>query len=68
MHEALRQAIAAGTGVSVLPLARALGTSTNVIYRAVERSEIKATRIGRRVIIPAAEAAKLLGLPQQEAA
>jgi len=62
MYQPLKTAIDNGTGVSVPLLAKALGVSRNAVYRAIERKEIRATTIGRRVVIPADAAAEAAGL------
>ncbi len=62
MYQPLKTAIENGTGVSVPLLAKALGVSRNAIYRAIDRKEIRATTIGRRVVIPADAAAEAAGL------
>lgn len=62
MYGPLKTAIEAGTGVSVPLLAKALGVSRNAIYRAIDRKEIRATTIGRRVVIPADAAAEAAGM------
>ncbi|GJD44831.1 hypothetical protein AFCDBAGC_2700 [Methylobacterium cerastii] len=62
MYEPLKTAIDNGTGVSVPLLAKALGVSRNAIYRAIDRKEIHATSIGRRVVIPADVAAQVAGM------
>lgn len=68
MYGPLKAAIEAGTGVSVPMLATALGVSRNAVYRAIERKEIRATTIGRRVVIPADAAAEAAGLKPEPAA
>jgi excisionase family DNA binding protein len=47
--------------LSVREFARQLGLAPSTVYRAVERREIRAIRIGGRRLIPAAEAARILG-------
>lgn len=59
--KSLQEAIEARAGVQGPPLAKALGLSKNGFYAAVKRGEIRSVRIGRRVIIPADEARRLLG-------
>ena len=68
MLDRTKTALLAGHSVSVPRLADVLGMSRNAIYEAIKRGEIPATRIGRRVIVPAQVAAKLIGLEMKEAA
>jgi excisionase family DNA binding protein len=67
MDEALRRTLDQGIGVKPTALARALGLSRAGIYKAVERGEIPATRVGRRVIITAPVARRLLGMEPEGA-
>ncbi len=62
MDKALQRALNEGCGVKPMALAKALGLSRTGIYKAVERGEIPATRVGRRIIITAPVARRLLGL------
>lgn len=64
MSTALREALAAGQSVKVPTLASALGVSRNGFYEAVKRGEVKVTRLGRRIIIPAQEARRLLQIEE----
>ena len=59
--------IQAGKAVNVPPLAAEAGVSAPTLYRAIERGEIEAIKIGSRVTIPAHVARKLLCLPQTSA-
>ncbi|ANY78467.1 hypothetical protein BB934_09680 [Microvirga ossetica] len=54
-------------GVKATALAKALGLSRVGIYEAVKRGEIQATRIGRRIVIPAHVARRLLGIEMEAA-
>lgn len=54
--------ISAGRPVDVRPLAAEAGVSSATLYRAVERGEVEAIKIGSRVKIPAHVARKLLHL------
>jgi predicted DNA-binding transcriptional regulator AlpA len=63
----LTDALAEGRAVNVPPLARALGLSRVGLYAAVKRGEVPSIRIGRRVVIPAAVARRLLGLEEKAA-
>ena len=56
--------ISEGKPVNVRPLAAEAGVSPVTIYRAIEREEIEAIKIGSRVTIPAHVARKLLRLPE----
>jgi excisionase family DNA binding protein len=67
MDEELLRALRDGGGVKAPALAKALGLSRVGIYEAVKRGEIPATRIGRRIIIPAHVARRLLGLDMEAA-
>lgn len=58
------QKILAGKTVDVRPLAAEAGVSAPTLYRAIERGEIEAIKIGSRVTIPAHVARKLLRLPE----
>lgn len=62
MNEAVKAALANGGSVNVPDLASALGLSRNGLYLAVKRDEVKSVRIGRRIVIPAPEARRLLGV------
>ncbi len=64
MSQELQVALTEGRAVGVRPLARELGLSAGGLYRAVARGEVQAVRIGRRVVIPAAVARRLLGLEE----
>ncbi|HMO31046.1 helix-turn-helix domain-containing protein [Enterovirga sp.] len=64
MHPAIEKIIAEGGGVNVRPLAKAAGVSAATLYRAINRGEIEATQIGKRITIPAHVARKLLRLPE----
>lgn len=57
------QKILAGRPVDVPPLAVEAGVGPATLYRAVERGEIEAIKIGSRIKIPAHVARKLLRLP-----
>jgi excisionase family DNA binding protein len=50
-------------GLSVKEAAEALGVHTNHVYRLIWRGELKAARLGGRVIIPRRELERLLGGP-----
>jgi excisionase family DNA binding protein len=54
----------AGKTVDVRPLAAEAGVSAPTLYRAIERGEIEAIKIGSRITIPAHVARKLLCLPE----
>ena len=63
----LHAAIAEGRAVDIPPLATALGVSLVSLYAAVRRGEVPATKIGKRRVIPASTAKKLLGIDQEVA-
>jgi hypothetical protein len=67
MNEELKAALAEGRAVNVASLAHALGMSKVGLYAAVKRGEVQSTRIGRRVVIPAHVARRLLGLEMEAA-
>jgi len=48
-------------GLSVKEAAQLLGVHPNTLYRAVWRGELKAVKIGTRVIVPKGELERLLG-------
>jgi len=48
-------------GLSVREAAEALGVHTNHIYRLIWRGELRAARLGTRLIIPRRELERLLG-------
>lgn len=62
MDDATRAALEGGAAISIPALAKALGLSRNGAYEAVKRKEIAVTRLGRRIIVPAREARRLLGM------
>lgn len=66
MHPAIRKAIEEGGGVNVRPLAKAAGVSAATLYRAINRGEIPATQVGKRLTVPPHVARRLLGLPDSE--
>jgi excisionase family DNA binding protein len=47
--------------LSVTEVAQALGIHPNSVYRAVWRGEIRATKVGKRLVIPRAELERVLG-------
>ncbi|BCZ86487.1 MULTISPECIES: helix-turn-helix domain-containing protein [Thermus] len=55
-------------GLSVKEAASALGVHPNHIYRLVWRGELRAARLGARLIIPRKELERLLGMPLDEEA
>ncbi len=70
MHrpEDVRARIAAGMNVRPGPLANFAGLSVTALRHAIDRKDIKVVRVGRSILIPHHEAAKLLGLSDQAAA
>lgn len=64
----VRSRIDAGMNVRPGPLAKFAGLSLTSLRHAIERGDIKVVRIGRNILIPHHEAAKLLGIQSQEAA
>jgi len=48
-------------GLSVKEAAKLLGIHPNTLYRAVWRGEVKALKIGARLILPKGELERLLG-------
>jgi excisionase family DNA binding protein len=51
---------------SVEEVADLLGLHVNTVRRAVWRGDVRAARIGRRVLIPRAEVERLLGQPLED--
>ncbi|WP_051195694.1 helix-turn-helix domain-containing protein [Meiothermus rufus] len=47
--------------LSVEEVAQALGTHKNTVYRAIWRGELRATKVGKRLVIPRAELERVLG-------
>ncbi len=64
MLKDIQVALAQGRAVDVTPLARVLGISPVSLYAAVKRQEVPATRVGRRVLITAPVARRLLGIEE----
>ncbi len=64
----VRNRIEAGMNVRIGPLAECAGLSHQAIRLAIAREDIKAVRLGRAIMIPASEAARLLGMTIKEAA
>ncbi|MGA0594933.1 hypothetical protein [Enterovirga sp. CN4-39] len=67
VHPAIHEVIEAGGGVDVRPLAKAAGVAPATLYRAINRGEVEAIKIGKRVTVPAHVARKLLKLPEAPA-
>jgi excisionase family DNA binding protein len=57
----LRRDAARRTTIDLPELARLLGVSRASAYRAVARGEIRAVRLGRRIVVPLKEVGRLLG-------
>lgn len=49
--------------VTVAEAAEILGISRRLVYDAINRNELRAISIGRRLVIPRAEIERLLGSP-----
>ncbi|MDR7040510.1 hypothetical protein J2X36_005293 [Methylobacterium sp. BE186] len=60
--EDVRSRVAAGMNVRLGPLAKFAGLSPTALRLAVERGDIKVIRLGRNILIPHHEAARLLGM------
>jgi len=50
-------------GLSVKESAQLLGVHPNTLYRAIWRGELKAVKIGTRLILPKGELERVLGYP-----
>lgn len=61
-REAIAQAIASGERLAhpVPEYVRVSGASKSAVYDAIARGEIRAVRVGRRLLIPRSEFARLL--------
>lgn len=66
--EEIRRRIQEGKNIRAKPLAEATGMSLSAFYAAIERQQIEAVSIGRTKLIPAHEAARLLGIDLPQAA
>lgn len=64
----VRSRVAAGMNVRPIALARFAGLSVTALRLAIERGDIEVVRIGRNVLVPHYEAAKLLGIKPEHAA
>lgn len=67
-YEEVLKRIAAKQNVKAATLAPLVDLSTAAFYKAIERGEVEAVKIGRTRLIPAHEARRLLGMPALEAA
>ena len=54
--------------VTVEEFGRIVGIGRNSAYMAVERGEVRAVRIGKRIVIPKAEVQRLLACGERPAA
>ncbi len=67
--ETIREILAAGHGTSRSNAARVLGVSDVTIDRLIKAGDLRATRIGRRVVISTASLAKIVApLIEEDAA
>lgn len=58
----VRSRVMAGMNVRLRPLAQCAGLSDTAMRLAIERGEIKVIRVGRNILIPPQEAARMLGM------
>lgn len=68
MDDEIRRAVREGTGSRPANVADALGLSLNGFYEAVKRGDVAVVRVGRRIIVPAREVRRLLGVEEREVA
>jgi excisionase family DNA binding protein len=61
-HELIAEAVADGRGVRVRLVADALGVSTQTVYQAIKRGEVRALGIGRTKRVAPEEAVRLTGI------
>ena len=54
--------------LSVKECAQVLGVSCDVIYECVQRDEIRALRLGRRIVVPRAELQRVLRMTDNNGA
>lgn len=66
--ENVRSRVEAGMNVRPGPLAKFAGLSLTALRHAIERGDIKVVRVGRNILIPHQEAAKLLGIGSEQRA
>ncbi|MBK9165835.1 MAG: helix-turn-helix domain-containing protein [Bryobacterales bacterium] len=52
--------------VSVEEFAAVMGIGRNLAYRSVERGDVRAVKIGKRIVIPRAEVERLLNGAQSQ--
>lgn len=64
----IRADVTAGRSVPVQALAKEAGISASGLYGLIARGEVGAIRIGKRIVVPATVAARLLGMDFQQAA
>ncbi|TGD93729.1 hypothetical protein [Methylobacterium nonmethylotrophicum] len=67
-YEEVLKRIAAKRSVKAATLARWVDLSPAAFYKAIERGEIEAVKIGRTRLIPAHESCRLLGIKQEDLA
>lgn len=66
MSDTLHETIAAGKHVKPVQLAGALNISLNGLYHLIRKGEVKTVRLGKSLRISAAEARRLLDLPNEK--
>lgn len=67
-YDEVRERIAAGLSVKAASIAPMAGMSPAAFYKAIERGEVEAVKIGRTRLIPAHESRRILGIKQEAAA
>ena len=60
--EVIRQRLANGLNVKAADIAKLSGMSPAAFYKAIEREEIEAVKIGRTRLLPAHEGRRILGI------
>lgn len=66
--EVIKQRLANGLNVKAADIARLSGMSPAAFYKAIEREEIEAVKIGRTRLLPAREGRRILGMKESAAA
>jgi hypothetical protein len=60
--------VQAKMNVRLAPLAKFAGLSPTALRLAIERDEVSAVRVGRNILIPHQEAARILGMKPESVA
>ncbi len=65
----IKAQVEAGLSAKVRPLARVIGISPANLYSMIAAGKVRGTRVSeRRIVVPAHEARRLLGIEEAEAA